>query len=351
MAKIRKSLTFLLYLWLTENQLETAKSFFEAFSQSKVQSFQALPQSGSARKNYIAKNEESTFVVTENSNIRENETFLYFTEIFSEQNLNTPKIYKISQDRTLYIQEFLGKETLSEIIANEGLSERTKNLVKKTLEQLFILQNKTKGKIDFTKTFEYERYDELPILHDLNYFKFMFVDVLELPYHKTTLLKEFQKLAKIINDCEPKTLMIRDFQARNIMVNSTDEISFIDYQSAMEGPAMYDVVSFLYQAKANFPEIFREEMLGYYYAFFNDDEEIISKLKNSLMPIRLIRNLQVLGAYGFRGLVQGKEHFVKSIPQGITNLQETANAWQEMKYFPELQKIIANLVEIKLKNK
>ena len=67
-------------------------------------------------------------------------------------------------------------------------------------------------------------------------------------------MKEFKKIVQKIENLAPKSLMIRDFQARNILVNDQDEVFFIDYQAAMEGPALYDVVSFLFQAKANFSE-------------------------------------------------------------------------------------------------
>lgn len=124
------------------------------------------------------------------------------------------------------------------------------------------------GVVDFSNSFEYESYDDLPIMHDLYYFKNFLVDVLEIEYHKSTLLKEFRKISGIIQQLEPKVLMIRDFQSRNILVNENDDVFFIDYQSAMEGPAAYDVISFLYQAKANFPTHFKEEMLEYYLSFW-----------------------------------------------------------------------------------
>ena len=327
--------------------MEEEKHFFDDFSGGNTTAFFALPQSGSSRRNFIAKTPSKSYVLTYNENLRENESFFYFSEVFSILNLNTPKVFKISDDRKTYIQEYLGGNTLSEIIEKEGLSERVKTLVKQTLNKLYQLQISTKDKIDYAKTFEYERYNNIPILHDLNYFKFMFADILELPYHKSTLLKEFRKLAEQIENIEPKFLMIRDFQSRNIMVDDVDQVFFIDYQSAMEGPAMYDVVSFLYQAKANFPEDFRKEMTSYYISLF-EDESVKKSLENSVAPIRLIRNLQVLGAYGFRGLVQKKEHFIKSIGNGIENLYQTSEAWNEMNEFPELKKLINSLKESKI---
>lgn len=319
-----------------------AAQFFGTYLSAPLECFSALPQSGSARANYVAEAEGKRYIVTTNENVAENEAFLYFSEVFSHLGLNTPYIYKVSQDRKMYIQTYLGKQTLSEIIQTEGESDRVKALVKQTLYQLYTLQENTQGKIDYTKTFEYERYDEIPILHDLFYFKFMFVDVLEVPYHKTTLIKEFYALVEIIQRLSPKGLMIRDFQSRNIMVNDADEVFFIDYQSAMYGALMYDVVSFLYQAKANFSPLFREEMLAYYYSLWQDPEAE-RHLKESVQPLLLIRALQVLGAYGFRGLIQKKPHFVQSIAQGVENAYAIASEWSVMDSLPELKSVIEKI--------
>jgi aminoglycoside/choline kinase family phosphotransferase len=321
---------------------ENAKRFFENHFGEKSTQFVTLAQSGSARVNFLAQNQKDTYIITYNENILENESFLYFSEVFSDLVLNTPKIFIVSDDRKLYIQEYLGSHTLSEIISKDGLSENVESLVKQTLEKLFELQMKTLNQIDFTKTFEYESYDELPVTHDLYYFKNFIADVLELEYHKSTLLKEFKKIVNLIENLEPKGLMIRDFQARNIMVNTKNEISFIDYQSAMKGPLMYDVISFLFQAKANFPEDFKNKMLEFYIQQF-ENKEIQAQLKNSFKPIQLMRFLQVLGAYGFRGLIQRKQHFIASIDKGIENISSFANNWEDIENYPELKKVIEQL--------
>jgi len=321
---------------------ENAKRFFENHFDEKSTQFVTLAQSGSARVNFLAQNQIGKYIITYNENIAENESFLYFSKLFSELNLSAPKIFSVSDDRKMYIQEFLGEKTFSEIIAEEGLSENVKTLVKQTLKQLFELQEKTNGKIDFQKTFEYESYDELPVMHDLYYFKNFVADVLELEYHKSSLLKEFKEIINLIENLEPKGIMIRDFQARNIMVNNENKVSFIDYQSAMKGPLMYDVISFLFQAKANFPENFKNEMLEFYIQQF-EDRETQSQLKNSVKPIQMMRFLQVLGAYGFRGLIQRKQHFIASLDKGIQNITEFSESWDEMKNYPELKKVIEQL--------
>ena len=320
---------------------QNAKDFLEQYTGEASQEFFTLAQSGSARINFVGKSSEAKYIITYNQNIRENESFYYFSTLFSDLKVRAPKVLKISEDRKLYIQEFLGNRTLSEIIDAEGLTERVITLVKKTLQQLAEVQIKSEDQIDYSKTFEYEKYDDLPITNDLYYFKSFIADVLEIPYHKSSLLLEFKKLVSKIEKLEPTGLMMRDFQARNIMVNDQDEVFFIDYQSAMKGPLIYDVISFLYQAKANFPETFKNEMLDYYFSFWNAEKA--TQLKDSVKPIQLIRFLQVLGAYGFRGLIQRKQHFISSIDKGIENLFQFSNSWEEMEKYPELKNLINEL--------
>lgn len=323
--------------------IQQVQQFLKSFiNTDNIDSFRVLAQSGSARINWYAKTKHAEYIITHNENLRENEAFFYFSEQFQQLKLNTPKIFKISADRTLYIQEYLGRKTLSEIIEEEGHSTNVKSLVRQTLDKLYTLQIATNGKIDYKKTFEYEQYDHLPILHDLYYFKNFMTDVLEIPYHKSDLLKEFYAIAEEIENFTPTALMIRDFQARNIMVNPENHISFIDYQSAMKGPLIYDVISLLYQAKANFHDEFKTEMLNHYISL-HQDESIQTTLKQSVEWIRLIRYLQVLGAYGFRGLIQKKKHFINSIGQGIENTFNFMETWNQANHFPELKQIVHTL--------
>ena len=161
-------------------------------------------------------------------------------------------------------------------------------------------------------------------------------------------MKEFKILVKSIENLEPKVVMMRDFQARNIMVNEKDDVFFIDYQAAMEGPALYDCISFLFQAKANFPDDFKKESLSYYTQLW--DKDVQTPLEESIFYIQLIRYLQVLGAYGFRGLIQRKPHFINSIPQGIRNLVELCKQ-SDMSQYPELSQIIQKMNSLETENK
>jgi len=101
-----------------------------------------------------------------------------------------------------------------------------------------------------------------------------------------------------------------------------DELYFIDYQGGRKGALQYDVASLLYDAKADIPQHIRDELLEYYLLILNQKVNVDrEKFKKFYYGYVLIRILQAMGAYGFRGIHEKKAHFLKSIPFAINNLE------------------------------
>ena len=59
----------------------------------------------------------------------------------------------------------------------------------------------------------------------------------------------------------------------------------------------------------------------------------------------LIRIMQVLGAYGFRGLFERKAHFLVSIPLGLKNLRSFLRQYDMGKDVPEFERILHLIIE------
>ncbi len=97
---------------------------------------------------------------------------------------------------------------------------------------------------------------------------------------------------------------------------------FIDYQGGRRGPLQYDVASLLFQVRAEIPFDARERLLDHYLLeldkFTSVDEDIFRMYYSGFVLMRL---LQVMGAYGFRGIIERKGHFLKSIPYALDNLK------------------------------
>jgi hypothetical protein len=161
------------------------------------------------------------------------------------------------------------------------------------------------------------------IMSDLLYFKYYFLDTLQLPYDKQAMMDDFDALSTYLTRTENKYFMFRDFQSRNIIVKD-DAVKFIDYQGGMKGALQYDVASLLWQAKAELSETWKDDLLTYY---MDCIDQILDKPVDRITFVSqyngyvLIRLLQVMGAYGFRGLFERKAHFLASIPLALKNLK------------------------------
>lgn len=178
---------------------------------------------------------------------------------------------------------------------------------------------------------------------DLLYFKYYFLDALAKPYDKQKLIDDFEALSNYLSHTEYKYFMFRDFQSRNIMVKEDNAVGFIDYQGGMNGAPQYDVASLLWQAKANLPDDWKQYLLEDYINAFEEevgkpiDRDIFSSQYHGYVLIRL---LQVLGAYGFRGLFERKAHFLNSIPGALHNLKWFINNQSVGIAVPEFKKVL-----------
>ncbi len=310
-----------------------------------IVSIDQLPQSGSDRM-YFRIHTSGTMctscLATCNTNVKENETFLYFTEIFLKTGVPVPHIYAINAERTIYLQEDFGNESLLNVLENEGTTDAVFSLYKKSLKVLAFLQVKADALLDYTKCITSKEFGKSAILNDLLYFKYYFLDTLKVPYDKEALIEDFEMLSNYLSTNGQKYFMFRDFQGRNIMVQDK-EVFFIDYQGGMKGALQYDVASLLWQAKADLSEKWKDELFEYYMDCLDEILEYKTErisFRNQYKGFVLIRLLQVLGAYGFRGLFERKAHFLSSIPLALKNLQTFINMNSINLLLPEFNRLL-----------
>ena len=309
-----------------------------------------IAASGSARKYYRIVTEKRTLIGTYSENTEENEAFLTFSKHFHDLGLNVPEVFAVNKEKTCYLQSDFGDDNLfahvQRSLMASSFGENVIELYKKALSHLVKLQVLGHKDLDYSKAYPTERFDRQAILDDLNYFKYYFVKPHEeIDFNETRLGKDFEAFADFVSQAPCDFFMYRDFQSRNIMVKDS-ELYFIDFQGGRKGPLNYDVVSLLYQVKAQIPQAVRDELIQYYKEelkqFVNPEEVKFDTYQPYFVYLRL---LQVLGAYGFRGLIQKKSHFIESIPYALKEIQALAKA-QPLNDYPELQHIIQQFGKI-----
>ncbi|MFI5187073.1 MAG: hypothetical protein ACHQF0_10135, partial [Chitinophagales bacterium] len=315
-----------------QSMIDAVSQLYKSWKGKAPERLEVLPQSGSERRYFRLHDNNGSIIGAYGANIKENETFIYFSNHFQKKNLPVANILAISDDISTYLQEDFGDLSLLKILETEGFTANAYLLFKKSLEALAGLQIKGDEGLNYNLCLTNAEFGKQAIMADLLYFKYYFLDALRRPYDKQKLINDFEALSTYLTHTEYKYFMFRDFQSRNILVKSPSfgggeeeaSIHFIDYQGGMKGAPQYDVASMLWQARANLPDEWKENLLNDYMNAFEDliqsspDRNIFRSQYNGYVLIRL---LQVLGAYGFRGLFERKAQFLTSIPLALKNLK------------------------------
>jgi aminoglycoside/choline kinase family phosphotransferase len=323
--------------------IDAIKELYQEWKGEPAESIDVLPQSGSDRRYFRVHGKGESVIAAHGLNIDENEVFIYFSRHFVSKGLPTALILAVNEDTTIYLQEDFGDASLLNLLEADGYSKRVYGLFAESLRQLANLQVNGDAGLDYDQCLTNKEFGKQAIMADLLYFKYYFLDALRKPYDKQKLIDDFEALSTYLTHTEYKYFMFRDFQSRNILVKPDESVHFIDYQGGMKGAPQYDVASMLWQAKANLPEEWKSNLLNDYMTSFEEvvgqpiDRSVFHSQYNGYVLIRL---LQVLGAYGFRGLFERKAHFLISIPMALKNLKEFIGSQNVGITVPEFRRVL-----------
>ena len=326
--------------------LQHIENLFNTLATKPWDSIQKIPQSGGDRMYFRIILENQSWIATYNLNSKENQTFIYFAHHFYEKGMPVPKVLAVNEQQTVYLQEDFGSVSLLDVLEKEGKTEAVFLLFQKSLTALAKLQIKGAKGLDYNRCITSKYFGKHSILTDLLYYKYYFLDTLQHPYDKQALIDEFEIVSDQLAVSHYDNFMFRDFQSRNIMVKN-GEVFFIDFQGGMQGGLPYDVASLLWQAKAELSNEWKEKLLNHY---INELQKLLPTLlnvadfKKQYHGFVLLRLLQVLGAYGFRGLFERKAHFLTSIPLGLQNLKNFLQVYSLDKDTPVFASVLKWMV-------
>ena len=329
--------------------MDILEALFEGFSGSAPSSCVPLAASGSNRKYYRLTGEGLSVVGVIGTDPDENRAFMALSRHFRDKGLNVPEVLASSADSMAYIQTDLGDVRLYDAISagrEAGhYSPEEERLLCRTVAMLPDFQWRGAEGLDFGICYPEPSFDSRLVMADLNYFKYCFLKTSLLEFNESRLQDDFEALCSALLACGGDCFLYRDFQARNVML--CDGVPyFIDFQGGRRGPAHYDLASFIWQARSAYPEELKEKMLC---AYLDSARRHLPELdeeafRRELDLFAIFRTLQVLGAYGFRGYVEKKSHFLESIPYAVDNLRVLLlRAGRE---FPYLHSLLSRLVEL-----
>lgn len=325
---------------MQEHSTDQLAQLFQQLTGSKPTRVDKIKTAGSNRAYYRLTGRHKNYIGTIGEDPLESQAFIYLSEHFKKVGLHVPEIYEKSEDGAVYLQEDLGHISLFDIVLaadmTKGVPDHMKHLYQKVLQHLIRFQVSGVRGLDFTKCYPRQEFDRQSMQWDLNYFKYYYLKLTGVSFHEQRLETDFKLLMDFLMEAPAVYFMYRDFQSRNIMIRD-DDPWFIDYQGGRKGPLQYDLASLLFQARAALPDGFRHEMLAFY---LDEVTTVVDLDREEFIPhyygFVLLRLLQVLGAYGYRGFFEQKPHFIESTSYALKNLEWFINNIELPVNLPEL---------------
>lgn len=323
---------------------------FKEYTGSEAENVRLLTGSGSNRTYCRMEADGRRLMGVKGVDAHENEAFITIARHFHECGIPVPQVLAVSADMLYYLQEDLGDTLLSDMVAAAGKAggiheeSALEGLLCRTMSLLPKIQFEGARGLDFSVCYPQPSFDRRMVMFDLNYFKYCFLKPSGVEFNEVLLQDDFERFADGLLKEDSDTFLYRDFNARNVMVRDGNPY-FIDFQGGRRGPIYYDVASFVWQARARYPQWLKEKMVESYLGALESympvaKEDFMARLKQFI----LFRMLQVLGAYGFRGLIEHKAQFVVSIPPAMDILKELLpGAFDE---YPYLKKVLEALVSL-----
>jgi aminoglycoside/choline kinase family phosphotransferase len=334
------------------DKTQTLQTLFERQFNEKASEILIIPQSGSYREYYRLIGNNKTAVGVFNEDIKENTAFLSFTKHFFTSGLAVPEVLAEGSDGKTYLLSDLGDEALFDFLNKKrnqvGVFPGSAiKAYKQALNELPKFQILAARGLDYSVCYPRDAFDKQSMIWDLSYFKYYFLKLAKIPFDEQLLEDDFNRFTDYLLQADSDYFLYRDFQSKNIMMKDGKPY-FIDYQGGRKGALQYDVASLLYDSKANIPGDIKDILLDHYLVvlkkYIDFDKE---KWLEYYRAFVLIRLMQAMGAYGFRGFYERKTAFLKSIPYAIKQLENIIRSNFFPPGFPYMEKVLRSLISSK----
>lgn len=290
---------------------------------------QMLHGDASARSYYRLINSDGGIVMDASEAKESVPVFIGVAQRLTDANVRIPTINAYDLEKGFVFLEDIGSTHLLDKCV-EGVDARP--YYDKAIETLVQLQTtSSKGLLPYDQGFLLE---EMNLMTEW-YLKAYLGTTLEC-LEGRMLLESFSLIAKEVLSQPQGIFVHRDYHARNLMIDSNDEIVVIDFQDAREGALTYDLVSLLRDA---YVKLDRRELRRLILLFKElkgldiEDETFIRWFDFT----GLQRHIKILGIFSRLALRDGKKKYLQDIPQTLKYILEVGQK------YPELDGLIALL--------
>lgn len=290
--------------------------------------------------------EEITDTNTIPQNLRSENSFLNMARYLNEQGLPVPQVYGDKLKDGLILLQDLGDKTLESLLSNCNEAMRL-FFYQQAIDLLVQLQLAGEEHTNENCLAFHRRFDAPLLEWEFEHFlEYGIEDRFQgkIPEEKREELQALGK--KLVQEIlkTPYTLTHRDFQSRNLMFYGY-EFYLLDFQDALQGPVVYDLVALLRDSYIELPWDLVEKLLTYYLqqrkqVGLDDLEE--GSLHRQFHLVTLQRKLKDAGRFQFIHTVKKNDKFLPHVP---TSLAYVKNALQHLPEYQELGRQLGEWIE------
>ncbi len=190
-------------------------------------------------------------------------------QLLQALDIAVPDIDRIDLDRGVLLLEDLGDQRFEDMVLDASSPEDVATLYQQALDLLVDFQSNLVHHPDPPSSIAFERQFQ-PSLFDWEFEHYLEWGLRERLHMDDDdwerCQRQFQPIKRRIVDRladMPQALVLRDYQSRNIM-HKQNQLVLIDFQDALVGPFIYDVVALLRDSYIELPHAQADALLHYY---------------------------------------------------------------------------------------
>jgi aminoglycoside/choline kinase family phosphotransferase len=243
--------------------------------------------------------------------------FLEVRDLLHERGVEVPEILAEDTAQGWLVIEDLGDHTLANWLLEHPADKA--RLYTKAVTDLAraqsVLAELPAGCVVTSRTFDFDL-----LRWEIEHFREWGLDARDKPLAAADAAKWSaiaDRLARRVADL-PQGFVHRDYQSRNLMVDrGGDRLVWIDFQDALLGPRVYDLVALLNDSYQEFDRAFVESRLAEYAAAAGLAEADREKLVDEFDVVTVQRKLKDAGRFVFIDRKKGNPSFLKFVTPTI----------------------------------
>jgi len=255
--------------------------------------------------------------------------FLEVRDLLHASGVDVPALYGEDQDHGWLLLEDLGDDTLANYLAKneEADSSLRARLYRRAVTDLAHAQKKLE-KLPTDSIVATRAFDADLLRWEIDHFREWGLEARGhhlSPEDRKTFDDVAGRLAGRIAGW-PRGFVHRDYQSRNLMVRPSSErggesLCWIDFQDALMGPRVYDLVALLNDSYQTFDRVFVEERLNDYAAVMGLEADC-DKIIEQFDYVTVQRKLKDAGRFVFIERMKGNDSFLRFVTPTIRKVRD-----------------------------